>query len=182
MSRKSILKQDKSSIWNNRRAAHSCSKPFTFSIFFACSLMAIMASIFQLQPLQAAENLRLREGLSYVHDLDKGFPILADKMDDVKIESGKVSLIFFGAAGDLNTNRQAKRVVELYKRYKDQIKFIVVDVDHVTAADTKQLIKNYYQGYIPQEVILDKQGKNFWAHVGEIDGGALSSQLDKALQ
>jgi hypothetical protein len=134
------------------------------------------------QPADAAENLRLREGLSYVHDLDKGFPILADKMDDVKLEQGKATLLFFGAAGDLNTNRQAKRVVELYKKYKDQLKFIIVDVDHVTAADSKQLIKNYYQGYIPQEVILDKQGKTFWTHIGEIDGSALAAQLDKSLQ
>jgi hypothetical protein len=134
------------------------------------------------QAAEAAENLRLREGLSYVHDLDKGFPILGDKLDDVKVESGKATLIFFGAAGDLNTNRQAKRVVELYKKYKDQLKFIIVDVDHVTGADTKQLIKNHYQGYIPQEVILDKQGKTFWTHIGEIDGGSLSAQLDKSLQ
>ncbi len=131
----------------------------------------------------AAENLRLREGLSYEHDLDKGFPIIADKIDDLKIENGKVNFIFFGASGDLNTNRQAKRVVELYKKYKDgALKFVIVDVDHATSPDAKQLIKNYYQGYIPQEVILDKQGKTFWTHIGEVDLSALVSQIDKVMQ
>lgn len=131
----------------------------------------------------AAENLRLREGISYVHDVDKGFPIIADKMDDLKIESKKANLIFFGAAGDLNTNRQAKRIVEIYKKHKEQpLKFIVVDVDNVTTPEGKQLLKNYYQGYIPQEVIIDKEGKNFWNHIGEIDNGPLNSQIEKVLQ
>lgn len=132
----------------------------------------------------AAENLRLREGLSYTHDLDKGFPIIADKFDDLKIEPGKCTLIFFGAAGDLNTNRQAKRVVDLYRRFKDEgtLKFIIVDVDHVTSPEGKSLLKNYYQGYIPQEVILDKQGKTFWTHIGEIDLGPLSAQVEKSMQ
>lgn len=146
-----------------------------------CLLSASLSSGMQIS--MAAENLRLREGLSYVHDLDKGFPIIADKVDDVKIDTGKATLIFFGAAGDLNTNRQAKRVVELYKKYKETaLKFIVVDVDHVTTADTKQLIKNYYQGYIPQEVVLDKQGKTFWTHIGEVDTSSISGQLDKVMQ
>ncbi|MBX9720944.1 MAG: hypothetical protein K2X81_06090 [Candidatus Obscuribacterales bacterium] len=136
-----------------------------------------------LLPASAAENLRLREGLSYEHDLDKGFPIIADKFDDLKIESGKGQLIFFGAAGDLNTNRQAKRVVDLYKKYKDgTVKFIIVDVDHASSPEAKQLIKNYYQGYIPQEVILDKQGKTFWTHIGEVDLAALATQVEKSLQ
>lgn len=133
-------------------------------------------------PTEAAENLRLREGLSYTHDLDKGFPIIADKIDDVKIEPGKASIIFFGAAGDLNTNRQAKRVVDLFKKFKDgQLKFIIVDVDHVSTAEGKQIIKNYYEGYIPQEVILDKQGKRFWSHVGEVDESSVVAQLDKVV-
>lgn len=145
-------------------------------IFFA-----VLAGTACLQ-VQAAENLRLRDGISFVHDVDKGFPIIADKFDDIKIEAGKATLLFFGAAGDLNTNRQAKRVVELYKKLKDsKLKFIIIDVDHISSHEGKQLIKNYYQGYIPQEVILDRQGKTFWTHIGEVDQSALSAQLDKVL-
>lgn len=129
----------------------------------------------------AADNLRLREGLSYVHDLDKGFPIIADKMDDVKFDGVRPSFVFFGAAGDLNTNRQAKRVVDLYKKYKDQVKFLVIDVDHGTSPELKQLLKSYYQGYIPQEVLIDKDGKTSWTHIGEVDSGSLNGQVDKLL-
>lgn len=128
----------------------------------------------------SAENLRLRAGISYVHDLDRGFPIIAEKVEDLKIESDKVTMIFFGAAGDLNTNRQARRLVDLYKKYKEHVKFLVIDVDHPVNAEAKQLIKNYYQGYIPQQVIVDKAGKTFWTHVGESD--AAGPNLDKCLQ
>jgi hypothetical protein len=144
-------------------------------------LILLCATHFNMAPLAlAAENLRLRPGISFVHDLDKGFPIIADHMEDVKIESGKTNLVFFAASGDLNSNRQSRRLVDLYKKYKDQIKFIVIDVDHPGGSDTKQLIKTYYQGYIPQQVIVDKQGRTFWTHLGESDG--IEAQLDKCLR
>lgn len=156
-------------------------QPGSLNLIPVISVLFFVSICFQSQS-GAAENLRLRDGLSFVHDVDKGFPIIADKIDDVKFDAGKATLLFFGAAGDLNTNRQARRVVDLYKKFKDsQLKFIIVDVDHVVSAETKQLLKNYYQGYIPQEVILDKQGKTFWTHIGEIDQSALSSQLDKVV-
>ena len=117
-----------------------------------------------------------------MHDVDKGFPIIADKFDDVKFEPDRATFIFFGAAGDLNTNRQARRVVDLYKKFKDRpLKFIIVDVDHTAAPESKQLLKKYYQGYIPQEVILDKQGKTFWTHIGESEHSTLAGQLEKVI-
>lgn len=131
--------------------------------------------------VHAAENLRLRQGLSYDSDLDKQFPIVADKMDDVAIEPGRATYIFFGAPGDLNTNRHAKRVVDLYKRFKsNNVKFIIIDVDH-PSVEAKGLIKTYYQGYIPAQVVLDKNGTTKWAHSGEVAPGELSSRLEKVI-
>lgn len=131
----------------------------------------------------AAENLSLREGISFVQDIDSGFPLVGEKMDDLSIEPGRPTLIFFGAAGDLNSNRQAKRVVDLYRDYRQsRLKFLVVDVDqspHTNAS--KSLIKNFYKGYIPQEVLLDKDGKVVFSHVGEIDNKQVSSQINKLL-
>lgn len=130
----------------------------------------------------AAENLRLRQGLSYVSDADKGFPIIAEKMEDAIPEAGKATYIFFGASGDLNTNRQAKRVVDLYKRFKaSNIKFIVVDVDHAASPEAKKLIKTYYQGYIPAQVLLDKSGSTSWSHTGEVAPGELASKVEKVI-
>lgn len=130
----------------------------------------------------AAENLRMRDGVSFVHDLDQQFPILGEKMDDVAVSSDHPTVLFFGAAGDLNTNRQAKRIVDLYKKYKtNNVKFIVIDVDHPANASAKALIKTHYQGYIPGEVVFDKTGKAKWTHTGEVELGSLSAQVDKVL-
>jgi short-subunit dehydrogenase len=88
--------------------------------------------------------------------------------------------LFFGASGDLNTNRQAKRLVDLsHKTNAKEVKFIVIDVDHATTDDAKKLIKTYYQGYIPCQVILDKNGKKTWSQVGEVEQGVVKNQLSK---
>lgn len=131
----------------------------------------------------AADNLRMRDGVSFVHDLDKTFPLVGDKMDDVEIATGHPTVVFFGAAGDLNTNRQAKVIVDLYKKYKaNNVKFVVVDVDHPGNASAKSLIKAHYQGYIPGEAVFDKTGKKQWNHTGECDRSTMASQIDKLLQ
>jgi len=144
--------------------------------------LAIALSALLAPGVCAADNLRMREGISFFHDLDQGFPIVCDKMDDVAPANGKPTILFFGASGDLNTNRQAKRIVDLYKKYKDsQVKFVVIDVDHASGVPVKTLVKTYYPGYIPAEIIFDKQGKAKWNHTGEVDGGVMASHLDKLL-
>jgi hypothetical protein len=145
-------------------------------------VLTIVAALLACAPAQAADNLRMRDGVSFVHDLDKIFPIVGEKLDDVEIASGHPTVIFFGAAGDLNTNRQAKRIVELYKKYKaSSVKFIVIDVDHPVNAAAKQLIKTHYQGYIPGQVVFDKNGKSKWTHTGEVEVNAMATQVDKVL-
>ncbi len=143
-------------------------------MFVALFSMIVSAAI-------AAENLRLKDGISFVQDTDNGFPIVGDKMDDASLEDNKPTLIFFGAAGDLNTNRQAKRLVDLYKKIQDKVKVIVIDVDHPANASVVKLIKTYYKGYIPLNVVLDKTGKLSSSHSGEIDTGDLKSKVDRVL-
>ena len=146
-----------------------------FAALAACSFVAAAAGF-------AAENLRLRDGISYVNDLDKGFPIVADKIEDVAIASGRPTFLFFGASGDLNTNRQARRIIEVYKRYKStDVKFVVIDVDHPSGAQARQLIKQHYTGYIPCEVLFDKGGKQKWSQAGEVEIPTIVNQLDKVL-
>ena len=148
----------------------------------ALIMVLVAAACLGVLPASAAENLRLRDGVSFSHDLDQGFPIMAEKMDDVQIASGKPTLLFFGACGDLNTNRQAKRIVDLYKKYKTEpVKFIVVDVDKADSQSLKALIKSYYPGYIPAQVVFDKQGKSAWSHTGEVDAGIIGTRIDKQL-
>jgi len=128
----------------------------------------------------AADDLKLRFGVSFTQDLDNGFPIVGTNMDDCKIQPGLACIIFFGASGDLNTNRQAKRLVDLYRKINaKELKFIVVDVDHAPNDDAKNLVRTYYKGYIPSEVLLDKKGKVVWNHDGEVELSVIKSQVDK---
>jgi len=147
---------------------------FSLAIGLGLSTIIVSAAI-------AAENLRLKDGISFVQDTDNGFPIVGDKMDDTTIDQNKPTLIFFGAAGDLNTNRQAKRLIDLYKKIQDKVKVIVVDVDHPANANVVKLIKTYYKGYIPLNVVLDKDGKLSTSHSGEMDTGELKSKIDRVL-
>lgn len=146
---------------------------------------AALVGLIALSPLHtanAAEDLRLRDGISYYQDTDSGFPILANKIEDTEHEMGRATFIFFAASGDLNSNRQAKRVVDLYKHFKDsKVKFVVIDVDHAKSDSAKQMVKTYYQGYIPQEVLLDKTGKKVWSANGEVDSRTLESKIEGIL-
>lgn len=145
-----------------------------------CSLIG--ATVFGAAAVDAADDLKLRPGVSFTQDLDSGFPIVGKEMDDCKIPSGVAAIIFFGASGDLNTNRQAKRFVDLYRKSNSkELKFIVIDVDHASGDDAKSLVKTYYRGYIPSEVLLDKTGKVVWNHDGECELSVVKAQVDKVV-
>ncbi len=149
------------------------------SLVLATSLIAIV-SFLPLTGVLAAENLTLRKGVSFVEDKDNGFPIIADKMEDATIESGKPALLFFGASGDLNTNRQAKRLVSIYNRFKTKnIKFVVIDVDHAANAQATELIKKHYKGYIPCQVIINDTGNSVWSKSGEVSEGEVSKEVEQ---
>lgn len=135
------------------------------------------------QTCLAAENISLKRGISFNQDIDSGFPIVGQKMDDATIDPGKPTFIFFGGSGDLNTNRQAKIVVGLYNKYaKEGIKFLLVDVDKTNKSPAvTQLIKKYYKGYIPSQVILNADGNIVDSKIGEVAEGALARPLSIAL-
>jgi hypothetical protein len=149
-------------------------------------IVLMLIAILFLAPLSsafAAENLTLRKGVSFTEDKDNGFPIIADKMDDATIDSGKPTLIFFGASGDLNTNRQAKRLVGLYNKFKTKnLKFIVVDVDHSANTKATDLIKKHYKGYIPCQVLLDESGNSVWSKSGEVQEGDVAKQIETTVK
>jgi len=96
------------------------------------------------------------------------------------VDAGKLAFIFFGSSGDLNTNRQAKRIVDLYHRVDQKaLKFIIVDVDNPPNDQGKSLIKKYYKGYVPSQVLLDREGKLYWDQTGETDMTTMKSQIEK---
>ena len=146
---------------------------------------ALVTGAFMVPPVDsfAAENLTVRKGISFVEDKDNGFPIEGDKMDDTTVEAGKPALLFFGASADLNTARQAKRLVNLYnKMSKKGIKFIIINVDKPANENAKSLIKKHYKGYIPCQVVLDMSGNSTWSKVGEVSEKEVARELEKQIK
>ncbi len=126
--------------------------------------------------------MRLLEGISFVQDVDNGFPIVAEKFDDDTIDAGTQAFIFFGASADINTNRQAKRVIDLYNHfYKEDLKFILIDVDHPSKRGGIALMKRYYRGYIPFEIIINGRGEEEWSQIGEVESPLLRRRLERVL-
>jgi hypothetical protein len=142
-------------------------------------LFSLTSHLQLIAPAQAAEGLQLRPGVVFNQDTDNGFPITGTHLADAKIEKGKPALIFFGASGDLNTNRQAKRVVEIYNKVPSKtLKFILVDVDHPLSQESKSLIKTFYKGYIPYEILIGHNGKESWSQTGEVQTNLLRKKIE----
>jgi len=130
---------------------------------------------------QAGENLRLNSHLDYSSDSEDGPLITGDHMTEGAVP-GKPNYVIIYGDGCFNSKRQARRTVSLYEKYKDRVNFVVVDLDQKRSPTQQQLVKQYYQGYIPHVVVLDKSGKAVYNSSGEVDESSLSSLLDRALE
>lgn len=121
------------------------------------------------RPADADTGLRLAPGLSFTDDSSSDFPIQGADASDAQIGAGRATVIFFGASNCWNTNREAERLVALYPRFRDRVRFLVVDVAHPTPAQ-RALLKSHYRGAIPTLAIFDPQGKVTYAQAGETAG------------
>ncbi len=95
---------------------------------------------------------------------------------------GSPNYIIKYGQGGFNSKRQARRTVSVYEKYKDRVNFVVVNLDQKRSPAQQQLVKQYFQGYIPHIVVLDKSGKAVYNSSGEVDESPLTSLLDNALE
>ena len=130
---------------------------------------------------RAGDNLRINPRLDYSSDSEDGLLITGDHMDE-GAASGKPNYVIIYGEGCFNSKRQARRTVSLYEKYRSRVNFVVVDLDRKRTAAQQQLVKDYYQGYIPHVVVLDKSGKPLYNSSGEVDESYISSVLDRALE
>ena len=129
----------------------------------------------------AGENLKLNPKLDYTSDSQDGPLITGEHMGSGFIPGKPAYVIMYGEAC-YNSKRQARRTVELYGRYKDEVQFVIIDIDHRSSSSQKELKKKYYTGYIPHVVVLDASGKALYNSSGEVDSSVISGLLDKALR
>ncbi len=60
--------------------------------------------------------------------------------------------------------------------------FVIVDLDLRRSVAQQELVKKYYQGYIPHVTVLDKAGKPVYNSSGEVEESKLSPILDASLK
>jgi hypothetical protein len=113
-----------------------------------------------------ASNLSLAAGLSFTDDSSSAFPIRGENLAAGRIASDRPTAIFFGTAHCWNTNREAERFVALYRKYSDDARFLVVDLEH-PSADQQKLIARFYGGAIPTLAFLDRKGNVVYNRAGE---------------
>ena len=135
-------------------------------------------------PGPPATDLKLAPDLSFSDDSSPNFPIAGKNLSDGSIASDHATVIFFGTANCWNTAREAERLVQLYPRYKDRIRFVVVDLRKPSLAQ-QALIDRYYRGYIPTIAVIDSAGKVLYDRAGETasergDTSNLQKLLDSA--
>ena len=129
---------------------------------------------------QAAANLQLAPDLSFSDDSGGNFPITGSDLAAGPV-AGKATVIFFGTSNCWNTAREAERLVKLYPQYRNQIDFVVVDLNRVSP-EQQGLVSRYYRGAIPTVAVLDAKGNLIYDRAGETAGNrGDTSNLQKLL-
>lgn len=125
------------------------------------------------------DNLKLNSKLDYSSDSLDG-PLITGDDAHSGFVPGKTNYVIIYGEGCFNSKRQARRTVELYNRYRNQVHFVVVDLDEKRSPEQQELVKEYYQGSIPHVLILDAKGKPLYNSAGEVDAKHISLIFDQS--
>lgn len=135
-------------------------KRTVFQLFLLCVLAT--------PELFGIDNLKLNQRLDYQSDSLDG-PLITGDNAQAGFLAGKTNYVIIYGEGCFNSKRQARRTVELYDNYRNQVHFVVVDLDVKRSPEQQQLVKQYYQGSIPHVLVLDAAGKPLYNSAGEVD-------------
>jgi hypothetical protein len=125
------------------------------------------------------DNLKLNQKLDYQSDSLDG-PLITGDDAQSGLLPGKTNYVIIYGEGCFNSKRQARRTVDLYNKYRDQVHFVVVDLDVRRSPEQQQLVKQYYQGFIPHVVVLDASGKALYNSDGEVESRVIEGLFEKS--
>jgi hypothetical protein len=125
------------------------------------------------------DNLKLNQKLDYGSDSLDG-PLITGDDAQSGFLPGKTNYVIIYGEGCFNSKRQARRTVDLYNKYRDQVHFVVVDLDVRRSPEQQQLVKQYYQGFIPHVVVLDASGKALYNSDGEVESRVIEGLFEKS--
>lgn len=147
-------------------------KPQRFGLVLSTALILILPSY--------AQQLKLNPHLDYTSDSIDG-PLITSNDPQSGIVAGKPNYVMIYGEGCYNSKRQARRTVSLAEHYGDKVNFVIIDLDRAQTPKESALVQRYYQGSIPDLVLLDSAGKPVYNQAGEQSEDALRRVLDKAL-
>jgi len=127
----------------------------------------------------AIDNLKLNSQLNYSSDSLDG-PLITGDDAQSGFVAGKTNYVIMYGEGCFNSKRQARRTVELYNKYRNQVHFVVVDLDAKRSPEQQKLVKQFYKGYIPHVVVLDANGNPLYNSSGEVDSKEIERVFAKS--
>jgi hypothetical protein len=142
-----------------------------------CQLFLVSA--LAAQAVFGIDNLKLNQKLDYRSDSLDG-PLITGDDAQSGFLPGKTNYVIIYGEGCFNSKRQARRTVDLYDKYRDKVHFVVIDLDVRRSPDQQQLVKQYYQGFIPHVVVLDASGKALYNSDGEVDSRVIEGLFEKS--
>lgn len=127
----------------------------------------------------AIDNLKLNSQLNYSSDSLDG-PLIAGDDAESGFVAAKTNYVIMYGEGCFNSKRQARRTVELYNKYRNQVHFVVVDLDAKRSPEQQKLVKQFYKGYIPHVVVLDANGNPLYNSSGEVESKQIEAVFAKS--
>jgi hypothetical protein len=134
----------------------------------------LLVLLFGTQTLFGIDNLKLNSKLNYQSDSLDG-PLTTGDDAQSGFVPGKINYVIIYGEGCFNSKRQARRTVALYNKYRNQVHFVVVDLDVKRSAEQQQLVRQYFQGSIPHVLVLDAAGKPLYNSAGEVDSKSIEA-------
>lgn len=144
-------------------------------VLFAGALVMVAALLAQ------GQQLKLNPHLDYNSDSVDG-PLITGNDTQTGVVAGKPNYVMIYGEGCFNSKRQARRTVALSQRYGVKVNFIIIDLDKPQSPAQLKLVQRYYEGSIPDLVVLDGSGKAVYNQAGEQTEEVLSKIFDTALQ
>ena len=145
------------------------------------ALLMTWIIVFAAAALAQDQQLKLNPHLDYNSDSVDG-PLITGNDTETGVVAGKPNYVMIYGEGCFNSKRQARRTVALSARYGDRVNFVIVDLDKPQSPAQLKLVQRYYEGSIPDLIVLDGNGKAVYNQAGEQTEEVLSHVLDNALQ
>jgi hypothetical protein len=144
-------------------------------------LLFALAVSFHSDSAFAIDHLKLNPKLDYSSDSLDG-PLITGDDAQSGFVPGKPNYVIIYGEGCFNSKRQARRTVELYNKYREQVHFVVIDLDVTRSPEQQALVKQYYKGYIPHVLVFDKPGKAVYDESGEVESRTIEGLLQRSLE